>query len=228
MSRGWDDLRADLLARIRAREWPPGALIPAEEQLALAYGVARATVNRAVQALAEAGVVERRKRAGTRVATLPVRKARLDIPVIRREVEGRGQTYAHRLLTQRREVLPAGPAARLGLAPGVPALRLETLHLAEGRPYAYELRWLNPAQLPPDLPDFAVLSANEWLVATVPFVSGDLVFGAEPASRAEAAALDTDPGAPLLVIERTTRGLSGPITFVRLCHPPGHRVTMHL
>ena len=47
MSLGWEDLRETIGARIRAREWPPGALIPAEAQLAADYGVARATVNRA-------------------------------------------------------------------------------------------------------------------------------------------------------------------------------------
>src|SRR5690606_38596219 len=74
VSLGWEDLRETIGARIRAREWPPGALIPAEAQLAADYGVARATVNRALQSLAEDGVIERRKRAGTRVAELPARR----------------------------------------------------------------------------------------------------------------------------------------------------------
>ena len=55
-------------------------------------------MNRALSDLAEAGVLERKRKAGTRVALLPVRKATLDIPVIRAEVSGRGQTYAYRLL----------------------------------------------------------------------------------------------------------------------------------
>ncbi|AWD20255.1 GntR family transcriptional regulator [Fuscovulum blasticum] len=228
MIRGWEELRADLLARIRAREWPPGGLVPGEEQLAHDYGVARATVNRALQALAEAGVVERRKRAGTRVAALPVRKARLDIPVIRREVEARGQVYSHVVLAQQVVALPAGPAARMGLAAGSPAVWLETLHRADGQPFAHETRWLNLAALPDPVPDFGTVSANEWLVANLPFVSGDMSFAAEAAGPAEARALEIAEGTPLMVIERLTQGLSGPITFVRLCHPPGHRVVLSL
>jgi len=224
--RGWDDLRVDLATRIRAREWGPGDLIPGEEQLAADYGVARATVNRALRALAEAGVVERRKRAGTRVALLPVRRARLDIPVIRREVEAQGRRYAHRLLSQAMVPLPAAEAARMGLPAGTPTLRLETLHLADDRPHAYELRWLNPAALPPELPDFAAISANEWLVARIPFVAGALSFGAEPAGATEAQALEVAEGTPVLVVDRVTLDAEGPITCVRLVHGPGHRLCL--
>ena len=31
---GWEDVRAEVLRRIRARDWPPGAVIPGEEALA--------------------------------------------------------------------------------------------------------------------------------------------------------------------------------------------------
>ncbi|WP_309664278.1 GntR family transcriptional regulator [Tabrizicola sp.] len=92
-AQGWESIRAEVLRRIRARDWLPGALIPGEAALAVEFGVARATVNRALRDLAEAGVVERRKRAGTRVAELPVRRARLDIPVIRQDVEARGLVH---------------------------------------------------------------------------------------------------------------------------------------
>lgn len=224
---GWEEIRDDVLNRIRAREWGPGGLIPGEEQLAADYGVARATVNRALQALAEAGLVQRRKRAGTRVTELPARRARLEIPVIRREVEGQGRTYAFRLLALEPGPLPDEVARRLGLNPGQPALRLETLHLADARPHAHEARWLNPAALPP-LPDFAAISANEWLVATVPVVSGEVAFLAEGAGPAAAAALGVAPGTALLVAERATFGAAGPITLVRLSHVPGHRVSLTL
>jgi GntR family histidine utilization transcriptional repressor len=87
---GWEDIRAEVLRRIRVRDWPPGGLIPTEETLAQEFGCARATVNRALRELAGAGVLERRRKAGTRVALLPVRKATLEIPVIRQEIEARG------------------------------------------------------------------------------------------------------------------------------------------
>lgn len=226
MTLGWEDIRAEVLRRIRARDWPPGALIPGEEALAAEFGVARATVNRALTALAEAGVLERKKRAGTRVAELPVRRARLEIPVIRLDVLGRGLPYDFKLLTDRLEPAPAPVTARLGLPEGTPMLYLETLHLAGGQPFVLETRWLNPAVLPSPAPDFARVSANEWLVTHVSLVSGDIAFTAEPATAREAEVMGVPPGTALLVAERTTHGTGGPVTLVRLAHAPGHRVAM--
>jgi GntR family histidine utilization transcriptional repressor len=223
---GWEDIRAEVLRRIRARDWPPGALIPGEEALSLEFGVARATVNRALTALAEAGVIERKKRAGTRVAELPVRRARLEIPVIRLDVLGRGLAYDFKLLSDRTEAPPVPVTARLGLPEGQPLRYLETLHLAGGRPFVLESRWLNPAVLPADPPDFGRISVNEWLVTHVSLVSGDIAFMAEPATSRDAEVMGVASGTPLLVAERTTQGLGGPVTFVRLAHAPGHRVGM--
>ena len=223
---GWEEIRAEVLRRIRARDWPPGALIPGEEALAEEFGVARATVNRALTALAEAGVLERKKRAGTRVAELPVRRARLEIPVIRLDVLGRGLAYDFKLLADRVEPAPVPVAARLGLPEGTPMRYLETLHLAGGRPFVLETRWLNPAVLPSPPPDFTKVSANEWLVTHVSLVSGDIAFLAEGASEREAEVLGVPAGTALLVAERTTYGTAGPVTLVRLAHAPGHRVQM--
>lgn len=223
---GWEDIRAEVLRRIRARDWPPGALIPGEEALSEEFGVARATVNRALTSLAEAGVIERKKRAGTRVAALPVRRARLEIPVIRLDVLGRGLAYDFKLLADRLAPTPVPVTARLGLREGTVMRYLETLHLAGGRPFVLETRWLNPAILPAAAPDFATVSVNEWLVTHVSLVSGDIAFTAEPASPREAEVMGVPPGTPLLVAERTTLGTAGPVTLVRLAHAPGHRVGM--
>jgi GntR family histidine utilization transcriptional repressor len=188
--------------------------------------VARATVNRALRDLADAGVLERKKRAGTRVAELPVRRARLEVPVIRLDVLGRGLDYDFKLLADRLAPAPVPVTTRLGLPEGQEMRFLETLHLAGGRPYVHETRWLNPEVLPASPPDFARVSANEWLVTHVSLVSGDIAFTAEPASQREAEVLGVPVGTALLIAERTTHGTRGPVTLVRLAHAPGHRVTM--
>lgn len=221
---GWEDIRAEVLRRIRARDWPPGAMIPTEGELATEFGVARATVNRALRELAVAGVLERRRKAGTRVAALPVRKATLDIPVIRQEVEARGQVHSFRLLVQTEGTPPVPVASRLGLGPTQRMIYLETLHLADGQPFVFETRWLNPAVLPAPLPDFASVSANEWLVAHVAYASGDIAFSAAAATAREAAVMGVPEAAPLFITERTTWTAEAPITAVRLAHAPGYRV----
>lgn len=221
---GWEAIRAEVMRRIRARDWPPGAIIPTEAALALEFGCARATVSRALRDLAEAGVLERKRKAGTRVALHPVHKATLEITVTRAEVEARGQVYGFQLLEQAQGCAPVPVASRLGLAATTRLMRLRSLHLADGRPFLYEDRWLNLAVLPQPLPDFAAISANEWLVAHVPYTVGDIAFSAANADAGEAAVLGVAPGAALFIAERTTWNETAPITSVRLAYAPGYRL----
>ena len=224
MIQGWHAIRAEVLHRIQTRIWAQGDLIPTEQALALEFGCARATVNRALRELALQGVLERKRKSGTRVAALPVRKATLDIPVIRHEVTSRGQTYRFHVLSQGLSHPPQAVVARLGLPKQTLMIHLQTLHLADGHPHVYEDRWLNPAILPPQTPDFAAISANEWLVANLTYTTGDIAFSAEPATGPEAAALNVPPATALFITERCTWGTDHPITWVRLSHRPGHRL----
>jgi GntR family histidine utilization transcriptional repressor len=158
------------------------------------------------------------------VAMMPVRKATLDIPVIRAEVEARGETYGLRLLRLEITRPPLSVSARLTMD-SVQMVHLRTLHLASGRPFVVEDRWLNRKVLPDPMPDFAEISANEWLVAHVSFTTGDIAFSAEAASGAEAEALAVPEGTAVFVTERCTWSPDAPITWVRLVHAPGYRLS---
>jgi GntR family transcriptional regulator, histidine utilization repressor len=220
----WEDIRAEVMRRIRMRLWLPGAVIPTEEALAYEFGCARATVSRALRELAEAGVLERRRKAGTRVALHPVRKATLDIAVTRLEVEGRGQVYGYHLIEAVLAAAPVGVISRLGMAQGVDWLHLRCLHLADGVPFVVEDRWLNPSVLLDPAPDFTAISANEWLVTHVSYARGDIAFSAANASEREAEMLGVAIGAALFTAERCTWGEVEPITWVRLAYAPGYRM----
>ena len=127
---GWEAIRDDMRARIAAREWVPGGLIPGEQALAVSYGVARATVNRAMRELAGSGLVERRRKAGTRVAQGAARRALLSIPVIREQVEALGLPHAFQILTLREQDAPDQVRGDMALAEGTVLLHVVTLHRA--------------------------------------------------------------------------------------------------
>ena len=57
---GFREIKGEILRRIQHREWPPGALVPGEVELAEEFGCARATVNRAMRELVEEGMIERK------------------------------------------------------------------------------------------------------------------------------------------------------------------------
>ena len=70
-------IREAIRARIVAGEWKLGELIPGEVDFAEQYGCSRTTVNRALQALAEEGIVERKRKGGTRVRPMPLPQAQV-------------------------------------------------------------------------------------------------------------------------------------------------------
>ncbi|SLN57691.1 HTH-type transcriptional repressor YvoA [Roseovarius litorisediminis] len=223
--RNWQAIQDEVLRRIHARDWPPGHVIPNEVDLAAEFGCARATVNRALRALAEAGMLERRRKAGTRVALHPVSRATVDIPVIRQEIEDRGQSYTYRMFSRKIARPPVSIQARLCPDSPVDCLHVTALHLASGVAYVFEDRWINLATVPAAAnQNFDTISANEWLLATVPYTHGDISFTAEAAAGAEADLLGTARGAPVFVIDRTTWDHDRAITTVRLSYAPGYRI----
>jgi len=225
----YQKIRDEVLARIHAHVWQAGDLIPSEADLAAEFGCARATVNRALRELAETGLIERRRKAGTRVSKNPVRKATLDISLVRREVEGRGQRYRHRLLLKGDQPAPDHVSARMSLPARQDLLHLKTLHLADDLPYMFEDRWINRAAAAGiENAPLEALSANEWLVQNIPISGGDITFLAAPASAEEAGALNIETGAALFVIERITWRMGAAVTVTRLCYPPGYRMTTQI
>lgn len=205
--------------------WKPGELIPNEADLAAEFGCARATVNRALQNLADSGLLDRRRKAGTRVALHPVRKATLDIPVIRREIEGRGHTYRYSLISSQTVTPPDSVVGRMKLGLDDQLRHLLCVHIADGKPYVFEDRWINPQVIPEvSSVNFTDQSPNEWLVENIPFSSGDITFSALSASRFEAEILACKKNEGLFVIDRSTWRGSKAITSVRLIFAPGYKM----
>ncbi|RIY03250.1 UTRA domain-containing protein [Aureimonas flava] len=220
------DIQNEIARRIGEREWRPGSLIPGEEQLAAEFGAARATVNRALQELARAGLVERKRRVGTRVALHPPREARFAIPLVASEIRASGASYEYRLLARRERPATAEDAERFAVAPGDTVLHLLCLHLADGRPYQVEDRLINPEVAPRALAErFDAIGPNEWLVSAAPFSRGEFTFFADRPTRDEAHHLGVGAAEPVLVGERRTWLGSRPVTFVRMVHPRTHRLT---
>jgi GntR family histidine utilization transcriptional repressor len=226
MTASYHRIKADLLDKIVRGQWKPGSLIPSEAELAEAYGSARATVNRAMRELAEDGIIERKRKSGSRVRLAPRRQARFDIPIVRREIEDQGAAYRYALVGSEIIAAPGWLRARLGLEEAGAVRHLECMHYADGTPYQHEDRWINLALLPEagDV-NFAALGPNEWLVAQIPFTEAEINISAQEAGPAVAQHLSCRPGDPLLQIERSTRWGGVPVTFVRLSFRRGHQLT---
>ncbi|MEM1429952.1 MAG: GntR family transcriptional regulator [Pseudomonadota bacterium] len=221
----WTDIRDAVHARVLNGTYRAGDKLPRDEDLAAELGCSRSTMQRAMQDLSDSGLLERRRRGGTHVRADPVTRARLDIPIVRREVEGIGAVYGYRLRHRAYRNAPREVLNRLRLEAPRKLLRVEALHLADGAPYIAEDRWVCPETVPGILDlDLSEQSANEWLVRNTPYSRCDLAVTALQADAPAASALHCAPGAALLAIDRTTWIDAAPITTVRSICRPGYRL----
>lgn len=212
-------IRRDIEARIMSGEWAPGTRIPYEHQLMASYGCSRMTVNRALRTLMEAGLIESRRRAGTFVSHPRVQRAALEIPDIRDEVAGQGDSY--RLDLDRREIRAASEEdKRLLQIDGGSVLALECRHHASGRAYALERRLINLAAVPEAAAvDFAVEPPGSWLLAHVPWTEAEHRITAFNAGAKELVALGISAGAACMALERWTWRGDERITYARQVYP---------
>ena len=215
-------IRGDLEARIMSGAWPPGHRVPVEHELMETYSCSRMTVNKVLSALADTGLVVRRRRAGSFVSRPRVQSAILQIPDLKAEVEKRGERYGFRLLDLRKRTASPDDRARLGVDGRSSVLALRCRHEAEGQPFAIEDRLINLRAVPDALKqDFSITPPNTWLVGHVPWTEAEHRITACNADKNVAAELKIDHGAACLVVERRTWRNGEPITAVRLIHP-GH------
>ena len=226
---GFREVKESILSRIRDRSWGPGEQLPGEIELSREFGCARATVNRAMRELAEEGVLERKRKAGTRVAQHPVRHARFEIPLVRREVENSGARYRFALV--KREVVspPDWLRARMGLQNSDNILHVQCMHYSGNSPFQFEDRWINIATVPEvEHADFSDINPNEWLVNEVPLSKAEISFSAGAASEMIAGFLDIKVGEPVFVTERATWLEDRPITYARMSYPESYRLVSRL
>lgn len=207
-------IRRDIETRILSGALAPGERLPVEHELMRDHGCSRMTVSKALSALASAGLVERRKRAGSFVARPRVHAMVLDVPDLAGEVAARGQTYAWRLLT--RSIRGARSADETVLAGGGRLLAIDGLHVAGGIPLAVEHRIVSLAAVPEIAAvDLAIEPPGGWLLHHVPWTEAETRIAALGADSDAARLLEIPVGTACLSIERATLRGGDRITWVR-------------
>ncbi|QFG37870.1 GntR family transcriptional regulator [Paracoccus pantotrophus] len=219
----WQAVQEEVLTRIHDGQWPEGELIPTEAELATEFGCARATVNRALQTLAQSGVLERRRKVGTRVAQHPrVQMVRF---LLKREIEAAGKAYGYALLDYQECAPPADVAQAMLLRTDDSLLRVRARFSADEAPYCCEERWINNYATPGLTREALVqMSPCEWLLGHVPINRASMAIGATLAgSGFIAEALGLAPGDPVLLAERIDWLNNMPVSLTRRYFPQHHR-----
>ncbi|WP_246184962.1 GntR family transcriptional regulator [Paracoccus aestuariivivens] len=219
----WQTVQDIVLERIQNGIWPEGELIPTECDLAAELGCARATVNRAMQALAENGVVERRRKVGTRVATHP--RVQLVRTLLRRELEAAGHEYGYKLVSAKETMAPNDVAQAMMLRNSETLLYSRSVYFADGVPYCCEERWTNTfAASGITAKVLEGISACEWLLGNVPLNRASMSVGVATAdSEFIAPALNLPQSDPVLHLERLEWLNNMPVSLSRRYFPRDHR-----
>lgn len=199
---------------VRRGDLAPGDPLPAEPQLARMYGLSRMTVRKAIERIAELGLVTALPGKGTFVNQPPLEAATFRLSGFEEDMRSRGLKPSSRLL--RAQALPADEetARRLKLRSGQRVLLIKRLLLADGEPMAYDLKYLRYDRGRPIL-------EGELEYLNLPGImshhSKDLpaesrfVVRVGPAGEEEARALGIETGAPVFVVEQSVYSGNGAI-----------------
>jgi GntR family histidine utilization transcriptional repressor len=221
----YDQIRRAIRDLILAGTWPPGTGVPPEHALMEKLGASRMTVHRALAQLAREGLILRRRRSGTIVASPPASHAMLDILSIPEEVRALGQAYSYSILQRRDGKTSRDLAARFELGRAANVAHLTLLHFADGVPHVLEDRVIHLATIPQAANEgFAETPPGDWLLQNSLWTQAEHAISAVAAEPQEAELLKIDAGEPCLLVERRTWNQAEPITAVRLLYPGGrHR-----
>lgn len=205
---------------ILSGRYAPGTRLPSEHALTEMFDTSRMTVNRALQMLADDGLIVRRRRSGTFVASQVTEHTVMELRDVAEEIEESGGDYGYRLLERRHQKADRTAAARLGIGAGARTVYLKCCHLSDGKPFVVEERFISLSAVPDAAgQSFDATPPGRWLMRNVPWTRAKHAILAVNAADDIAALLDIETGTACLQVERTTWLADRPVTFVVLTYP---------
>ena len=220
----YQQMVALLTNRIRSGAIATGAYLPSENDLCAEYGVSRITAKRAMNELAQAGLVARERGRGTRVLDnqlSPVFSASID--GWRENVSAMGQRTSAQVLEFDYVSVPVEVAAALEIETGETVQYTVRVRRQNGEPFSYLVTYVpedigrcykrkdmgnNPLHKLLERAGIQIAAARQMLTATL----------ADPPI---AEILEIPVGSPLIEVERVVRDdTDRPVQFIRILYRP--------
>ncbi|MBI1778111.1 MAG: UTRA domain-containing protein [Proteobacteria bacterium] len=200
--------------------WQPGHRVPAEHELLEQYSCSRMTVSKALSALAAAGLIIRKRRSGSFVASRVSEETVLEIHDTKAEILASGKPYSYEILSRRLRSATRKDVRRFGVPTKTRVLALLVRHFSGDQPFVIEDRIFNLTVVPDAAQEqFKHTPPSSWLLKRIPWTNTEHAIWATPASGNMASRLGIANGTACLVVERKTWQLGAPVTFVRLTYP---------
>lgn len=191
---------------IDSNTWQHGMQIPTELDLCQSFGVSRTTIRQALQTLVNDGLLERHRGKGTFVCRPKLEQPLTNVYSLHRFLLSQGLTPETQVLELKHAIARSHTASSLRVEAGAPVWKLTRLRLANGGPIVIDTSWLPTSVWPQlDMKDLEGRSLYDILSTR----HGRRVKRAQEVWEPvllddyEAEVLDSKPGTPAFLVERT-------------------------
>ena len=199
--------------QITGGELSDGETLPGEQKLGEIFGVSRVTVRRALDALAQGGLIERRAGSGTKVRARPAsgQRAAMDFHTLMPQLVEMGQQTTARLLSFSYDSPPDFVASAMGIDPKNKVQIATRVRLTNDLPFSHLTTYV-PAQIAKNYSenDLATTPLFKLLErGGVQIKEAHQSVSATLAGPDVAEALEVDVGSALLSLRRVVRDVDG-------------------
>ncbi|RUO32751.1 histidine utilization repressor [Aliidiomarina sanyensis] len=213
-------IKEHIYRKIESGEWPEYHPVSSENELSEQFSVSRMTARRALQELAEEGLVTRTRGSGTFVAPLKSQSALLTIRNIADEIRMRNHKHHAVVRVLERVVAPNAVASALQLSPGAEVFHSVITHFENGHAVQIEDRYVNPNLVPQYLEqDFVEHTPHEYLCEVTPLTEASHLIEAVLPTEQQLSWLALENPEPCLQIQRRTWCRDGVVSQATLTHP---------
>lgn len=216
----YEKVKQVISEKIAAGIWRPHDRIPSEAELVAQFGFSRMTINRAVRALTDEGLLVRLQGVGTFVAEPKGQSALFEVRSIADEIADRHHQHRCEVLLLEARAADATQAAALNVAEGTRIFHSRMVHFENGIPVQIEERWVNADVVPEYLQqDYTQTTAHAYLSLIAPLTEGEHIVEAVHATADDCRLLQIQPHDPCLLIRRRTWSTSQIVCHASLLYP---------
>lgn len=216
----YHSIKQFLFNEIASGRWSEHHRVPSENELSNQFKVSRMTARRALQELADEGVLLRTKGLGSFVAPFKNQSSLVQVQNIETEIIQRGQQHKTELITLESRESDQEVSIALSLPAGSPVFFAALIHYQDEEPIQLEARYVNARLVPGFIEqNFSQVTPHEYLSKTLPLTEADHIVEAVLADRQTLHYLKLN--APQACLQLTCRSWTalGVVSYTRLTHP---------
>lgn len=216
----YQQIKNDIEQKIAEGEWQAGRKLPSENELVIALGVSRMTVNRALRELTQQGLITRVHGLGSFVAETPRHASLIELEDIALEVANNGKQHSSKILVFEKRLASPEVARNMDIPTNSELYYLNMVHYQNDLPIQLESRYVNPALMPDFLSqNFNQQTSTSYLLSQFQPDEMEHIVSAVIADAKTRNMLKIGPDEPCLQLNRRTWKKNQVVTQVTLTYP---------